>query len=119
MHQIREKVSEMESVEGARLGSRTARAESGARVTMVIVLAGALLSVTLVDLAGVLLNRDFAERKRAEEERDRIWSLSRDLLCIATFDGYFKAVNPAWKDVLGLTMEELTTKPFMEFVHPD
>ncbi len=52
-------------------------------------------------------------------ERDRIWSLSRELLCIATFDGHFKEVNPAWKAALGLTIEELTSKPFIDFVHPE
>jgi len=119
MDEIREGVSEMETEEGMLLATRTAKAESGARTTMTIVFVGALLSVTLVAVAGVLVNRDFAERKRAEEERDRIWSLSRDLLCIATFDGYFKAVNPAWEEALGFSCKEMTGKPFVEFVHPD
>ena len=61
----------------------------------------------------------YVERKWASEELDRFFKLSPDLFCVATFDGYFVRVNPAWKAVLGLSEEELRTKPFMDFVHPD
>ncbi|HKW30354.1 MAG TPA: PAS domain S-box protein [Verrucomicrobiae bacterium] len=65
------------------------------------------------------ISTDITERKRAEEERDRFFNLSRDLICIATFDGYFKALNPAWERTLGFNREELVAKPFIEFIHPD
>lgn len=63
--------------------------------------------------------RDITERKRIEEERDRFFNLSRDMLCIAGFDGYFKQLNPAWERTLGWTNEELQSKPYLDFVHPD
>ncbi|MHB8684518.1 MAG: ATP-binding protein [Dehalococcoidia bacterium] len=50
---------------------------------------------------------------------DRFCSLSIDLLCVAGFDGYFKYVNAAWEKTLGWTVEEMTTKPWSCFVHPD
>ena len=41
------------------------------------------------------------------------------MLCVATFDGYFMRVNPAWRTVLGFSEEEMRASPFMDFVHPD
>ncbi|HEX8096706.1 MAG TPA: ATP-binding protein, partial [Pyrinomonadaceae bacterium] len=62
---------------------------------------------------------DVTERRRAEEERDRFFDLSGDLLCIADFNGYFKRLNPAWSKTLGYDDAELLSKPFSEFIHPD
>ncbi|GAB2822052.1 hypothetical protein GCM10027200_21860 [Lentzea nigeriaca] len=60
-----------------------------------------------------------AARQRAAERLDHFFGISTDLLCIAGTDGYFKHLNPAWESVLGYTVEELMSKPYLDFIHPD
>ncbi|MFL5573338.1 MAG: PAS domain S-box protein, partial [Gemmatimonadaceae bacterium] len=55
----------------------------------------------------------------ATEAGDRFFEVSIDLLCFLDFNGYFKRLNPAWERTLGFTRDELMSRPFIEFVHPD
>jgi PAS domain S-box-containing protein len=45
--------------------------------------------------------------------------LSPDLMCLATVDGYFKRVNPAFERIIGYTAEECVSRPMIDFVHPE
>ncbi len=67
---------------------------------------------------GILFN-DITQREQTQAELDRFFTLSLDLLVIASADGYFKRVSPAITDVLGWTPDEFLARPFLEFVHPD
>ena len=57
--------------------------------------------------------------KHIRELEERFFDLSIDMLCVLDFSGYFKRLNPAWEAALGFSREELMSKPFIEFVHPD
>ena len=49
----------------------------------------------------------FMSRKAAQDDLDRFFTLSLDMLCIARTDGYFIRVNPQWTRVTGYTEGEL------------
>jgi PAS domain S-box-containing protein len=70
-------------------------------------------------LATVFSGRDITAHKRVAEERNRIFELSLDMLCVASFYGNFVELNPAWEKTLGWSPEELKAKPYLEFVHPE
>jgi PAS domain S-box-containing protein len=63
--------------------------------------------------------RDMTEQKRLEEERDRLFTLSMDMLCIVGLDGYYRRVNPAFGKTLGYTPEELLATPIFDFIHAE
>jgi two-component system cell cycle sensor histidine kinase/response regulator CckA len=64
-------------------------------------------------------NRAEADKQHATEQLDRFFDISTDLLSIAGADGYFKRLNPAWEHTLGISADELMSRPYAEFVHPD
>ncbi len=65
------------------------------------------------------VGRDVTAQKTVEQERDRLFNLSIDMLSISGFDGFFRQVNPAFTKTLSWTREELLSKPCIKFVHPD
>ena len=72
-------------------------------------------------IAGIALviGRAITQRRRAQREAERIFAMSLDMIAVGGFDGYFKAVNPAFERTLGYSTDELLARPFLDFVHPD
>jgi PAS domain S-box-containing protein len=63
--------------------------------------------------------RDITDKKMAEQELDRLFTMSLDLLCVCGLDGYFKRLNEAWINTMGWQPDELLKDPFITLVHPD
>ncbi|GET39904.1 PAS domain S-box protein [Microseira wollei] len=71
----------------------------------------------LIRLSGI--NLDISDRKQAEQERERFLAVGSDLQVITGSNGYFLWVSPTFETTLGWTAEEMTSRPWTEFVHPD
>ena len=84
---------------------------------------GATVDVTerkLSEIAIQQLNETLEQRVEARtRERDRAWKQSRDLQLVVEPDGTIRAVNEAWKTVLGWGAEELLERKCTEFVNSD
>ena len=63
--------------------------------------------------------RDITDRKLAEEERDRLYNVSNDLLATIGFDGKLLHINPAWEKILGYKKGELIGRSLSELTHGD
>lgn len=64
---------------------------------------------------------DISERKKLEESSkaaDKFFMMSVDMMIISSMERFIK-VNPAVSRILGYSEEELLSKNFLEFTHPD
>ncbi|MCW3066362.1 MAG: domain S-box protein, partial [Solirubrobacterales bacterium] len=92
------------------------RSVQGAAAVLPWLILAAGLGLTALACA---LGVNAARRARAQDELDRIFTLSPDLITVADFDGHFTRVNPAVEQVLGYTEEEFLGRPYLDLVHPD
>ena len=61
------------------------------------------------------------ERKVIERAHQRglTWQVSPDLLSVMTSQAHFETVNPAWRQTLGWSEDELSGFSFIDLLHPD
>ncbi len=73
------------------------------------------------------LEKDISSQKQTEKKLQDItkrlkktFDISPGLICVANANtGYFIKCNPAVNRILGISVKEFMSKPFMEFIHPD
>lgn len=95
-------------------------------VTLVIAIAAIAVN-KVSQLIGNQIDHSEKEMRQAEDNLrksentlKRIFELSPDMIGTADAnDGCLKQINPAWEKVLGRPAQELFSRPFMDFVHPD
>ncbi len=70
-------------------------------------------------IAASKVARDITEQKQAALERDRFFEVSIDMLCTTGLEGWFRRLNPAFREVLGYELDELRSRPMVDLIHPD
>lgn len=103
--------------QGLRLRVSAYAAKSNVLQKMIVFLIGGL--VLLMAWSLWALGAHMRSRLKAERERDRLFNLSLDLLCVVRLDGRIERANPAFERVLGLAPENLYDSPLIDLVHPD
>ena len=67
-----------------------------------------------------LLNRTLEKRvAQSTADRNRMWTLSTDVMMVAGLDGTLNSINPAWTHLLGWQETELIGANVMDFVVPE
>ncbi len=68
-------------------------------------------------------NTDIHEQKLAEVEtardRDRLWTLSQELMLVCDYAGVITAVNPSAERLLGWSECDMVGQSLATFIHPD
>jgi hypothetical protein len=79
-----------------------------------------ILGLSVIVLWSLWLLRTHVQRRvQVEKERDRLFNLSLDLLCIVGLDGAFRRCNPAFDRILGYRPEDLPGRPLLDLVHAE
>lgn len=124
--EIRSLLDEMQRAEAGLLSQRSAYVKRNARRTIIVLVAGVLLTVLIVGGAGYLFRGDMTRRRRAENElresREQLQDFldnANDLIHSVAPDGRFLYVNRKWRETLGYDEADLPRLKFQDIIHPD
>ena len=70
-------------------------------------------------LANERTKRTLDEQQRLKTNLQQIMENSADVICMVNLEGYFVELSHSAEEVLGYSISELKSKPFINFVHPD
>jgi diguanylate cyclase (GGDEF)-like protein/PAS domain S-box-containing protein len=110
---------------GAAAGTAAAAAATASLVIWRFAVAAPLSDLGMLErglaffLVGGLVGRIAGANRLLQAQNARQWDLSLDLLCTSDFSGRFRRVNPACERALGYPAAMLTSRPFLDFVHPE
>jgi len=79
----------------------------------------AIFAIWSVALLGEKLKKTVVENEVKEQEFQKIFELSPDIIGKGTLDGEFVEINSALTKILGYKKEEFLAKPFIDFVHEE
>ena len=130
MQQVRELVREMEDDEERLLAERSAALQAKARLARFTAWGGALVAVTLAVMAGALITRELAGRRRVEQTLGETQRRFQQMLASSTAVIYANAVSgttfsPTWvsENVTRITGygpdEPLQPTWWLDNLHPD
>lgn len=85
-------------------------------------------AVPLTDRSGritawVGTNTEIEAQKQAEaahaKDRERLWTISQDLMLVCDYEGRITAINPSARRLLGWNEADMIGRPISDFVHAD
>ena len=104
---------------GNGLGLRATAFRSGSGVSQLLPMV-LILGLSVLVLWSLWTLRSHVQRRvQVEKERDRLFNLSLDMLCVVGLDGSFCRCNPAFARILGHDPEALPGRSLIDFVHAD
>ncbi len=71
------------------------------------------------EVVDVITQNLLACQRQVDQDLVAFFDSSLDLFCIASTSGFFHRINKHFSDILGYTISDLQSRPFLEFVHLD
>jgi PAS domain S-box-containing protein len=119
-NKIEQIMKDMKSEENKLLDLRRTKAVQSRQKIIYTFALGIVFSFVFFIVSFYVWNREVREREQAQQTLDHFFNLSDELFFIASTDGQFIQMNPAWEKTLGFTREELMAKPNnLQLIHPD
>ena len=120
LHLVREVVTRMEDDETELLAVRSAALQATARVARLAAWTGVLVALALAGLASVLVGREMAGRRVAEERLRLLVGSVRDYaIYLVDPAGYVKSWNAGAERIKGYAPPEIIGQHFARFFTPD